>query len=95
MKILVTLILLSLSTNSFTQEVSKEKAYKELLELSSKMIESMNSDQWTDYNVHDPGVTVMEMLCYALTDLGERREDYKMSNLICEKIEKLKLIKQR
>jgi hypothetical protein len=27
---------------------------------------------WTDYNVHDPGVTILEMLCYALTDLGTR-----------------------
>jgi hypothetical protein len=27
---------------------------------------------WTDYNVHDPGITTLELLCYALTDLGFR-----------------------
>lgn len=27
---------------------------------------------WTDYNVHDPGITTLEMLCYALLDLGYR-----------------------
>src|SRR5688500_2197466 len=27
---------------------------------------------WTDHNVHDPGITIMEMLCYALLDLGYR-----------------------
>lgn len=27
---------------------------------------------WTDYNAHDPGVTILEQLCYALTDLGYR-----------------------
>lgn len=27
---------------------------------------------WTDYNVHDPGITILELLCYALTDLGYR-----------------------
>ncbi len=27
---------------------------------------------WTDYNVHDPGVTTLELLCYALTDLSYR-----------------------
>jgi len=27
---------------------------------------------WTDYNVHDPGVTLLEVLCYALTDIGHR-----------------------
>src|SRR5688572_350848 len=27
---------------------------------------------WTDHNVHDPGITILEMLCYALVDLGYR-----------------------
>lgn len=27
---------------------------------------------WTDYNAHDPGVTILEQLCYALTDLVYR-----------------------
>ncbi|OUC15954.1 MAG: diguanylate cyclase [Alkalinema sp. CACIAM 70d] len=27
---------------------------------------------WTDYNVHDPGITTLELLCYALTDLSYR-----------------------
>ncbi|RSK43440.1 hypothetical protein [Hymenobacter perfusus] len=27
---------------------------------------------WTDYNDHDPGVTILESLCYALTDLTNR-----------------------
>ncbi len=27
---------------------------------------------WTDHNVHDPGITIMEALIYALLDLGYR-----------------------
>jgi hypothetical protein len=27
---------------------------------------------WTDHNVHDPGITILETLCYALMDLGYR-----------------------
>ncbi|HYJ64069.1 MAG TPA: hypothetical protein VEV62_10025, partial [Parafilimonas sp.] len=27
---------------------------------------------WTDHNVHDPGITILEMLIYALLDLGYR-----------------------
>lgn len=27
---------------------------------------------WSDHNVHDPGITILEMLCYALLDLGYR-----------------------
>lgn len=29
--------------------------------------------EWTDLNMHDPGVTVLEVLAYALTDLQYRR----------------------
>lgn len=37
-------------------------------------IEKLSGNLWTDYNTHDPGVTILEMLCYALTDLGMRME---------------------
>jgi hypothetical protein len=37
-----------------------------------KHIERLGSMVWTDYNVHDPGITILEVLCYALTDLGYR-----------------------
>lgn len=29
---------------------------------------------WTDYNAHDPGITIIEQLCYALTDLAYRAD---------------------
>lgn len=35
-------------------------------------IEQLGSSDWTDYNTHDPGITILEALCYALTDLGYR-----------------------
>lgn len=35
-------------------------------------IEQMGSSQWTDYNTHDPGITILEALCYAITDLAYR-----------------------
>jgi len=37
-------------------------------------IEKLSGNLWTDYNTHDPGVTILEILCYALTDLGMRME---------------------
>lgn len=27
---------------------------------------------WTDHNLHDPGITILEVLCYAMLDLGYR-----------------------
>ncbi|CAN5447322.1 hypothetical protein BH23BAC3_BH23BAC3_07710 [soil metagenome] len=35
-------------------------------------IEALSHKFWTDYNSHDPGITILEALCYAITDLGHR-----------------------
>jgi hypothetical protein len=35
-------------------------------------IEEFGGQLWTDYNSHDPGITMLEMLSYAITDLGMR-----------------------
>lgn len=38
------------------------------------MLQELCGEKWTDYNLHDPGVTILEQLCYALTDLAYRSE---------------------
>jgi hypothetical protein len=35
-------------------------------------IQQAGSTLWTDYNLHDPGITILEALCYAITDVGYR-----------------------
>ena len=35
-------------------------------------LQQLSGQLWTDYNLHDPGVTLLEALCYALTDLSSR-----------------------
>ncbi|PJJ67459.1 hypothetical protein [Chryseobacterium geocarposphaerae] len=35
-------------------------------------IEELGGKLWTDYNSHDPGITTLEVLSYAITDLGMR-----------------------
>jgi len=35
-------------------------------------VEEMGSRLWTDYNSHDPGITILEAICYAITDLAYR-----------------------
>ncbi|MFL5740128.1 MAG: hypothetical protein ACJ75B_07915 [Flavisolibacter sp.] len=37
-------------------------------------IEHLGSDTWTNYNYSDPGITILEAVCYAITDLGYRTE---------------------
>lgn len=43
-----------------------------LKQLGIEYIEKYGSKIWTDYNTHDPGITILEALCYAITDLGYR-----------------------
>ena len=35
-------------------------------------LQTLSGNNWTDYNLHDPGVTILETLCYALADLAYR-----------------------
>jgi hypothetical protein len=46
--------------------------YYDLRKEGIGFIEQMGSRQWTDYNTHDPGITILEALCYAITDLAYR-----------------------
>lgn len=39
---------------------------------AGQLLERLATRQWTDFNTHDPGVTILEQLCYALTDLAYR-----------------------
>ena len=42
--------------------------YREGIEL----IQKFSGAVWTDYNVHDPGVTILEYLCFGITDVAFR-----------------------
>jgi hypothetical protein len=46
--------------------------YAFLREKGLQYIEELAGKVWTDYNEHDPGITILEMLCYAISDLGAR-----------------------
>ena len=35
-------------------------------------LERLAPDLWTDFNSHDPGITLLEVICFALTDLAYR-----------------------
>ena len=48
--------------------------YNFLREEGQKYLEALGSELWTDYNIHDPGVTILEALCFAISDLGYRTE---------------------
>lgn len=31
------------------------------------LLERLDGETWTDFNTHDPGITILEQLCYALS----------------------------
>ena len=36
------------------------------------MLGRLAGERWSDFNTHDPGITILEALCYAITDLAYR-----------------------
>ncbi len=47
-------------------------SYDFLHEEGIRHLQQLAGATWTDYNVHDPGLTILEQVCYAMTDLAYR-----------------------
>lgn len=54
-----------------------------LREQALVLLRGLAGETWTDHNAHDPGITLLEALCYALTDLGYRA-DHPVADLMAE-----------
>ena len=54
------------------RKLTHDQDFQWLRKEGLEYIESLGSDLWTDYNVHDPGITILEAVCYAITELGYR-----------------------
>lgn len=46
--------------------------YAVLREGGMELIRALSQQSWTDHNVHDPGITLLEAFSYAMTELGVR-----------------------
>lgn len=64
-------------------QLSDSSNYEWLRKKGLEYIEQLGSDIWTDYNIHDPGITFLEMLCYAITDLGYKTS-FDIQDLLAE-----------
>jgi hypothetical protein len=71
---------------TISQEVSANQGldYASLKEEGTTLIQQLAGKIWTDYNEHDPGVTTLEQLCYALTELSYRAE-FPLQDLLIDK----------
>ncbi|MDD5037648.1 MAG: hypothetical protein PHE55_23205, partial [Methylococcaceae bacterium] len=59
--------------------------YRHLLKIGIGLCQELAGDSWTDYNEHDPGVTILEQLCFALTDLAYRTH-YEFEDILAERM---------
>lgn len=46
--------------------------FEGLLKEAIELLHDTSGNVWTDFNQHDPGLTLLEQLCYVITDLSSR-----------------------
>ncbi len=56
-----------------------ERAFDRLREEGLHWLQRLGGEVWSDHNLHDPGITLLEQLCFALMDL-EYRADYPVAD---------------
>ncbi len=66
-----------------TPRLVKSQDYAFLRSQGLKHVEALARELWTDYNVHDPGITLLELFCYGITELGYRT-GYDVADLLTE-----------
>ena len=49
-----------------------QTSFESLRLLGITQLQALSGQIWTDYNLHDPGVTILELMCYGLTELAYR-----------------------
>ncbi len=60
-----------------------EYSFENLRRVGLGYIQELACDRWTDYNVHDPGVTILEEVCYAMTDILYRA-DFEVADFLVD-----------
>ncbi|MGB1204934.1 MAG: hypothetical protein ACPG5B_04760 [Chitinophagales bacterium] len=58
--------------------------YQQLRQEAIEHIQQLAGSVWTDHNTHDPGITMLETLSYAITDLGYRT-NYAIEDILASK----------
>jgi len=76
-----------MATGKYISKNSDRQFGSDFLELKKRGLEhiqDLSGELWTDYNHHDPGITILEQVCYALTETAYQ-EDLDISDLLTEK----------
>jgi hypothetical protein len=57
----------------------------QLFALGMDHVRRLSRELWTDHNLHDPGITTLELACFALTELGYRAQ-FPLEDLLATRI---------
>jgi exonuclease VII small subunit len=58
--------------------------YTALRKKAIELVQEYCGDIWTDFNLHDPGVTILESLCFAISDLAYRT-NFPIEDILADK----------
>ncbi len=75
-----------MSTNDTIPKTSTllpDQDFNYLRQKGIQYLQGMATALWTDFNEHDPGITMLEALSYAITELGYRTS-FPMANLLTQ-----------
>ncbi|BDS13526.1 hypothetical protein [Aureispira anguillae] len=53
-------------------QIAKTLEREQLKEVWLEFMQQLSGDVWTDYNAHDPGITIMEQLCDTMSKINKR-----------------------
>lgn len=53
-------------------DLPEAEDFDALFERGLARLRAVSGAVWTDHNLHDPGITILEILCFALTDIAYR-----------------------
>ena len=70
--------------------MSAPLTFDRLRELGITVAQRASGALWTDFNLHDPGVTLLELFSYALTEL-DYRVDFGLADLLADADDRLDL----
>lgn len=53
-----------------SDKAGRAAGFERLLNAGLQQVRDLSGALWTDHNLHDPGITVLEQLCFALSELA-------------------------
>jgi hypothetical protein len=57
---------------NLNSQIAKTLEREDLKEVWMEFMQELSGDIWTDYNAHDPGITIMEELCDIMSKVNKR-----------------------